>query len=364
MNRIRVNLDTRSSSSYEIYIGQDILDRVGVILHKSQRTKHLVILTDDQVNSLHGARVLEALKKMDLKVDLIEFPAGESSKTIQICLRIVDKLIALGADRASSLIALGGGVVGDLTGFIASIYMRGIPFFQIPTTLIAQVDSSIGGKTGVDLPAGKNLLGTFYQPQAVFIDLSFLQTLNDREFNNGLAEILKYGIIEDLELFRTIEEGIPLIRQRELVLLERIITKSCRIKKRIVEMDEKESGLRRILNFGHTIGHAVEAESGYAISHGEGVAIGMVCAAALSEKLKHLSKKERDRIEALIRSVGLPHHIPKDLETKALLTRMSKDKKKQGDILPLVLLKKIGLPFINGTVAEEVIQETIEALKQ
>jgi 3-dehydroquinate synthase len=364
MNRIRVNLDTRASSSYDIYIGRDIMDRVGVLLHKSHRSKHLVILTDSRVGLLHGQKVADSLRTMDLKVDLISFPEGESSKTFQTTLALVDELIALGTDRQSSLLALGGGVVGDLTGFIASIYMRGIPFFQIPTTLMAQVDSSIGGKTGIDLPAGKNLLGTFYQPQAVFVDLAFLQTLDEREFNSGLAEILKYGIIEDPDLFRSLAEGISGIKQREPVLLERIITKSCRIKKRIVEMDERESGLRRILNFGHTIGHAIEAESDYAVSHGEAVAIGMVCAAALSEKLEYLASSERGKIENLIRSVGLPRAIPADLESNALIARMGKDKKKQGKKLPLVLLKKIGLPFINGTVPETVIRETLEALKK
>jgi 3-dehydroquinate synthase len=363
MNRIRVNLDTRASCSYDIFIGRDILDRMGVLLHKSHRSKHLVIVSDSKVGLLHGPKVLETLRSMDLKVDLIQFPEGESSKSFSTSLALVEELIALGADRHSSLLALGGGVVGDLTGFIASIYMRGIPFFQLPTTLMAQVDSSIGGKTGIDLPAGKNLLGTFYQPQAVFIDLAFLDTLNDREFNSGLAEILKYGIIEDPELFRSLSEGISSIKQRNPVFLERVITRSCRIKKRIVEMDEKESGLRRILNFGHTFGHAIEAESGYTISHGEGVAIGMVCAAALSERLDHLSAAEREKIEALIQSVGLPRTIPHNLATKALIERMGKDKKKEGQKLPLVLLKKIGLPFINGTVPEEIVEETIEALK-
>jgi 3-dehydroquinate synthase len=224
--------------------------------------------------------------------------------------------------------------------------MRGIPFFQIPTTLMAQVDSSIGGKTGIDLPSGKNLLGTFYQPQAVFIDLTFLQTLTDRDYTNGLSEIIKYGIIEDPELLDSLEEGAEAIKRRDSGLLERIITRSCRIKKRIVEMDEKEGGLRRILNFGHTIGHAVEAESGYVLSHGEAVAIGMVCAAFLSVKRDYLALKEMERIESLIRSFGLPHRIPQSMETKAIVSRMTKDKKKKGDIVPFVLLKKIGLPFI------------------
>jgi 3-dehydroquinate synthase len=363
MNQIKVRLDTKPSSSYEIFIGRDIIDRIGVILTKGNWTNRYVIVTDSQVGTVHGKRVLQTLKKLDLKVDLIDFPSGENSKNMPTCLHLVDALIALGVDRHSALIALGGGVVGDMTGFVASIYMRGIPFFQIPTTLMAQVDSSIGGKTGLDLPAGKNLLGTFYQPQAVFIDLTFLQTLTEREYANGLSEIIKYGIIEDPELLSSLEDGAEAIKRRDFGLLERIITKSCRIKKRIVEMDEKEGGLRRILNFGHTIGHAVEAESAYAFSHGEAVAIGMACAAFLSVKRDYLALKEMERIESLIRSFGLPHRIPQSMETKALISRMTKDKKKKGDIVPFVLLKKLGFPFINGGVPETVIQETIEALK-
>ncbi|MGC1402770.1 MAG: 3-dehydroquinate synthase family protein, partial [Thermodesulfobacteriota bacterium] len=197
MNRIKVKLDNKSTFSYDIFIGQGIIDRLGVILSKGNRANRYVIVTDSQVSTLHGKGVLKTLKKVDLKVDLIDFPSGENSKNMPTCLHLVDALIALGVDRHSALIALGGGVVGDMTGFVASIYMRGIPFYQIPTTLLAQVDSSIGGKTGIDLPSGKNLLGTFYQPQAVFIDLDFLHTLTDREYTNGLSEIIKYGIIED-----------------------------------------------------------------------------------------------------------------------------------------------------------------------
>jgi 3-dehydroquinate synthase len=363
MNRIKVKLDAKGSRSYEIFIGRDIIDRIGVILTKGNRADRYMIVTDSEVSALHGKRVLETLRKMDLKVDLVDFSSGETSKNIQTGLLLVEALLTVGVDRHSALIALGGGVVGDMTGFIASIYMRGIPFFQIPTTLLAQVDSSIGGKTGIDLPAGKNLLGTFYQPQAVFIDLNFLQTLTDREYHNGLAEIIKYGVIEDPELLNTLEDGAEAVRKRDPGLLERIIVQSCRIKKRIVEMDEKESGLRRILNFGHTMGHAVEAESDYALSHGEAVAVGMACAAGLSERLNYLSPDEKKRIESVIRTFGLPHRIPAGLDTKAILSRMTKDKKKKGDIIPFVLLKKIGLPFINGGIPEKLIQETIEDLK-
>jgi 3-dehydroquinate synthase len=364
MKKIRVALDKCTASSYDIYMGRDIIDRIGVVLNKGNWAKRYVLITDSQVGALHGKRVGDTLQKLDLKVDFIEFPFGESSKNIETCLQVVDRLIALGVDRHSALIALGGGVVGDMTGFLASIYMRGIPFFQIPTTLMAQVDSSIGGKTGIDLPAGKNLLGTFYQPKAVFIDLNFLQTLSDREFNNGLSEILKYGIIEDQELLESLNQGIPALRDPDSSLLEGIIAKSCRIKKRIVELDEKEGGLRRLLNFGHTMGHAVEAESGYRLSHGEAVAIGMVCVVVLSEKLGYCPSSDRERIESLVRSLGLPCRIPKDLETEDILSRMGKDKKKEGDVLPFVLLKKIGMPFINGGVPEKVIRETIEALKE
>ncbi len=363
MNQIKVQLDSQTSHSYKIHIGRDIIDRIGVLLNKGDWINRHIIITDSQVNTLHGKRVLEALRKMELKIDLIDFPEGEASKNMQTCLQLVEKLIALGADRHTALIALGGGVTGDMTGFIASIYMRGVPFFQIPTTLMAQVDSSIGGKTGIDLPVGKNLLGTFYQPQAVFIDLTFLQTLPDFEFNNGLSEILKHGIIEDPQLLTSLEEETQAVLKRDFKLLEKIITKSCRIKKRIVEMDEKEGGLRRILNFGHTLGHAVEAESGYALSHGQAVAIGMVYAATLSEKLNYLSSKDRKRIESLMKAFGLPHRIPKALASKALLSRMSKDKKKEGTLIPFILLKKIGLPFINGDISETIIRETIEALK-
>jgi 3-dehydroquinate synthase len=363
MNKIKVQLDKRTRASYDIYLGRDIIDRIGLVLNKGNWAKRYILITDSKVGVLHSQRILETLRKMDLQVDCLDFPFGEASKNMQTCLQIVDRLIDLRADRHSALIALGGGVVGDLTGFVASIYMRGIPFFQLPTTLMAQVDSSIGGKTGIDLPAGKNLLGTFYQPKAVFIDLSFLLTLNEREFNNGLSEILKYGIIEDPDLLSLLEGQITALRAKDFTLLEKMITKSCRIKKRIVELDEKEGGLRRILNFGHTLGHAVESESEYALSHGEAVAVGMVGAAWLSEKLGYLPNPDRQRIESLIQSLGLPHRIPGNLKTEGILSRLSKDKKKIGDVLPFVLLKRLGMPFINGGVPEAMIRETVEALK-
>ena len=304
------------------------------------------------------------LKKMGLNVDLIEFPAGEASKNISTVLGIVEKMLKIGADRNSMLLAMGGGVVGDITGLIASLYMRSLPYIQIPTTLMAQVDSSIGGKTAVDLPEGKNLLGTFYQPRSVFIDLKFLETLSDGEFNNGLVEVIKYGIIEDAEFFNFLEVHIDQIRKRDNNVLERIVEISCKIKKGIVEIDEKEKGLRRILNFGHTIGHAIEAASGYTVSHGEAVALGMVAAVRISERLYDLPAEDRSRVERLIGASGLPGYIPQTIVTEEILSRLKMDKKKDGATIHFILLKKIGMPFVNGGVPEQVLRDVVEELRR
>ncbi|MDO9527724.1 MAG: 3-dehydroquinate synthase [Syntrophales bacterium] len=363
MNKIKVNLDRKISASYEICIGHNIGDRIEMIIAKNNCASRYVVVTDSNVSALHGERFLTTLKSMGLTVDMIEIPEGETSKNINTVLDITKKLIKMGIDRKSALIALGGGVVGDVVGFVASIYMRGIPYYQIPTTLLAQVDSSIGGKTAIDLPEGKNLLGTFYQPKEVFIDLSFLDTLPSREFKNGMAEIIKYGIIEDTELFSLLESEAKAIMDRDMAILSSIIGKSCRIKKRIIEIDEKDNGLRRILNFGHTIGHAIEAQSDYSISHGDGVSIGMIAAARISEKLKHLSGQDREKIENLITTYDLPCRIPRSIGTEGIVSQLRVDKKKEGETVKFVLLKKLGMPFVNGGVSEAVIEETIRELK-
>ena len=363
MNRFRVTLDKNFSSSYEIYIGYQIMDRMPLILSKNGWARRYFLFLDDRVDALHGDRVLEILKARGLAAEKIVFPAGEDFKNIHTCTELAERLLERGADRTSALIALGGGVVGDLTAFVASIYMRGIPHVQVPTTLLAQVDSSIGGKTGIDLPSAKNLLGTFAQPKAVFIDLAFLETLPAREFTNGLAEIVKYGIIEDPGLLDDLERGVQAFRRGDPGPLERIIAQCCRIKKGIVESDETDKGLRRILNFGHTIGHAIEAESGFSVSHGEAVAMGMCGAALLSERLKYLSSGDRERIIAAIGLAGLPVGIPSSLDTEGLLEGLRRDKKKEGDTIRFVLLKKPGMPFINGGVSSALVRETIEALK-
>lgn len=363
MRTVKVNLDRKSSSSYEIRIGKDILDRMILLIAKNHKAGRYAVITDDCVGDLYGKKILAALKDIGLNASLIDFPAGEASKNIHTVMDIAGKLMELGADRETCLIALGGGVVGDIAGFVASIFMRSVPCIQIPTTLVAQVDSSIGGKTGVDLPHGKNLLGTFYQPAAVFANLSFLNTLPEKEFKNGLAEVIKYGIIDDEKMFRHLEDNIDGIKSKDFKLLLGMVENCCQIKKSVVEIDEKEQGLRRILNFGHTLGHALEAISKYAITHGEGVAMGMVAAARISEKMGYLKNSEMERIETLIDQARLPVKIPSSLNADKIINQLKMDKKKKGDIINFVLLKKIGMPFINGNIEPKLIAAVIEEMQ-
>jgi len=363
MERIRVNLETSCKDSYEIFIDEDIVDPVGVITKVKNRVDRCVIITDSNVNPLYGEMVTKKFEQTALPVDIVEIPAGEPSKSLHTVLDVAKQLVRLKVSRKSLLIALGGGVVGDVAGFIASIYMRSIPYIQIPTTLLAQVDSSVGGKTGVDLPEGKNLLGTFYQPKAVYIGLSFLKTLSDKDFANGLAEIIKYSIIGDHHLFEFLEQESDGIKKRKHSLMESLVGRSCKIKADIVEMDERELGLRRILNFGHTLGHGLEAASDYTLSHGEAVSIGMVGAAKISRRLDYLDRASYTKIVDLIKHYELPTKIPAGLETARILDFMATDKKAVGGQLHFVLVKKIGVPFVTPEVPSGVVVGAIEELQ-
>ncbi len=363
MRSIKVNLNKKSLSSYEICLGHAIFDRTALLIAKNHKAAHHIVITDTNVSRLHGAKLLASLNDVGLHADLIEFPAGETSKNISTVVDLAGRLLDLGADRNSLLIAFGGGVAGDMAGFIASVFMRSVPYIQIPTTLLAQVDSSIGGKTAIDLPQGKNLLGTFYQPRAVFTDLSYLATLPEKEFNNGLAEIIKYGIIDDEKMFRLLEDEMESVKRKDPALLLKLVECCCRIKKSIVEIDEKEQGLRRILNYGHTLGHALEAQSNFTVSHGEGVALGMIAAARISENCGYLESAGRERIEKLIQKTGLPCRIPESISSEGIISRLKMDKKKEGNIIHFVLLKKIGLPFVNGGIDEKIIAPVIEGMR-
>jgi len=363
MRSLKVNLDKKSLSSYEIRIGKGIIDRMLLLIAKNHKAARYVMVTDSNVGRLYGQAMLDAMTQAGMKASLVEIPAGESSKNMATVMDIAARLLALGADRGTLLIALGGGVVGDLTGFIASVYMRSVPYIQIPTTLIGQVDSSIGGKTAVDLPQGKNLLGTFYQPRAVFADVKFLETLPEKEFQNGLAEIIKYGIIEDEKLFKLLEEDMEAVKGRDPERLLKMIETCCRIKKSIVEIDEREQGLRRILNFGHTLGHALEASSKYELSHGEGVALGMIAAAKLSVKMQYLPEGESIRVERVIERAGLPTRMDAALATDAIISRLKSDKKKKDDVVHFILIKKIGMPFVSGSVSDRMIGDVLEEMK-
>lgn len=363
MERIEVRLKRACDDSYQILVGHGIMDQLGLIRKVQGDADRFVIVTDSMVNPLYGEQIRENLAGHEIPVDIIEIPAGESSKSMSVVLDVVHQLMRLNASRQTLLIALGGGVVGDLTGFVASIFKRSIPFVQIATSLVAQVDSSVGGKTGIDIPQGKNLLGTFYQPKAVFIDLAFLETLSEKDFKNGMAEIIKYGIISDKNLFQQLEQERDHIVARQPALMQAIIKRSCQIKARIVEMDEKEGNLRRILNFGHTLGHALEAASRYQLSHGEAVAIGTAAATKISHRLDYLDERSCKRIIRLLEQYGLPTQILAGIDTKQVLGFLASDKKAVGARVYFVLAREIGQPFMTADVPPKAITDTIDELK-
>lgn len=363
MKTITLRLKGSEGLAYDIGVGYEVRARLGAILAEEAIARRYVVIADSNTASLYGQGLIQNLQAANLPVEMISFPAGEASKNVNTALDIVRQLLQSGADRKTALIALGGGVTGDLTGFVASLYMRSIPYLQIPTTLVGQVDSSIGGKTAIDLEEGKNLLGTFYQPRAVLIDPSFMDTLPVEEFRNGLAEVVKYGIIEGEEFFSLLAGKMSALIERQRDALALIIERCCGIKARLVEIDERDQGPRHFLNFGHTLGHALEAASDYGLPHGSGVALGMLAAVNLSEKICGLPGLERKRIEALIAETGLPTSIPGHMNTDLIIAKLSSDKKKSGTTINFVLLRKIGEPFVTGEVGEKLLRETIEGLK-
>ncbi|MCP3892122.1 MAG: 3-dehydroquinate synthase [Desulfobulbaceae bacterium] len=347
---ITVGLGERS---YPISIGSGVLGNVSeFLLQKSIGNKYCVI-SDSNVGSLYGEKLIDAMQDAGISCEMITFPAGEENKNTSTVTTLASAMAERGFDRSDAIIALGGGVVGDISGFLASIFMRGIPFIQIPTSLLAQVDSSVGGKTGVDIPQGKNLVGTFYQPQAVFIDLDVLSTLPMSEYRGGLAEVIKYGVIIDKVFFSFLLENRAQILALDSDILLPMIRRCCEIKADVVEKDEREGGLRRILNFGHTIGHAVEAASGYSLIHGYGVSIGMQAVARMAVLSGHSTQSEMSEVEEILKAYELPLDIPNEFDIAQLKKYLLADKKTVGGRVFFVIPEQIGKVIITDKVKPE-----------
>lgn len=347
--------------SYLIEIGTDCLHEIGPIVERIGNVTHVIVITDSNVQTPHAEEVAAALAKEDLMaVDLLAVDPGELTKSIDMAAALWNGLLEMKADRKTLIVAVGGGVVGDLAGFVAATYARGIRFLQVPTTLLAQVDSSVGGKVGINLEGAKNMVGAFLQPVAVLIDTETLDTLPWREYRAGLGEVVKYGMILDEKLFERLEADIEKINNREHETLVDIIARSCQLKAEIVRQDEREeTGLRAILNYGHTVGHAVETLSGYGtVLHGEGVAIGMVAASRLAEKLGRIDASVTERQIALLEALGLPTKLP-ELDFDAMLSVMMRDKKVAHGRLRFVLPSRIGHVELVGDIPEATLREAL-----
>jgi len=341
MRIVQVPLGSRS---YQIKVDGGLLSRLGTECARLKLGQRCAVITDSNVGKKFAKAALKSLSASGFQPVLVTVPAGEKSKSLSAVEKCFDELAKHRLERKSFIVALGGGVVGDLAGFVAATYLRGIPFVQVPTTLLAQVDSSVGGKTGVNLKAGKNLVGAFYQPQLVLCDLDTLKTLPKREYISGLAEVVKYGVIYDAVLFAQIERNLPKLLARDAATLAAVVARCCEIKADVVGQDETESGLRAILNFGHTIGHAIENSSGYGkFLHGEAISIGQIAAAKLSQKILGLPSGDAERIEKLFVQAGLPVKIKLTAgQRKKLFAAMKLDKKVSGGEVKFVLAQKIG----------------------
>jgi len=349
MQRLGIDLGERS---YDILIGPGLRKRAGEFLKAVFQPSRIVVITHPSINSLYGEEVVANFIAQGWTTDIIEVPEGESSKNLGQAEKLYDHLLELNCDRKSVLVALGGGVIGDLVGFVAATYQRGIPFIQVPTTLLSQVDSSVGGKTAVNHPKGKNMIGAFYQPRLVVADLETLRTLPQKEYRAGLAEVVKYGVIADAGLFEFLETHYKEILNLDQKSLAHIVETSCAIKAEVVEKDERESHYRMVLNFGHTFGHAIESLTGYSqFVHGEAVAIGMVLAAQLSYSVGKCSEEVPKRLEALLKNLGLPVDMP-GLDSSAVVESLYHDKKTMDHKIKFILVKEIGSIEIVDQISE------------
>ncbi|MGD0074911.1 MAG: 3-dehydroquinate synthase [Candidatus Binataceae bacterium] len=341
MRSFRVEL---GANAHAVHVGASALDRLGELAAAAGLGGvRSAIITDENVGRLYLERARRSLGAAGFDPIEIVLPAGESSKSIPILERVYDRMVAARLDRKSVVFALGGGVIGDLAGFAAATFLRGLPLVQVPTTVVAQVDSALGGKTAINHRAGKNLIGSFYQPRMIVADVATLGSLPEREFREGLAEVIKYGAIMDEAMFAELERDMARILARDSGCLDQMIYRSLRHKASVVERDEREGGLRAILNFGHTVGHALEAAAGYGeYLHGEAVAIGMVFAARLSSIHAGLPAGDAKRIEALLSAAGLPIAMPADGRTETFVEALELDKKRAGKGIEFVLLDRLG----------------------
>ena len=356
MKKIKVALKDRS---YDISIESGLLNKIPKILKVFNRGQKWVLITQEKLMSLYGKGLVQNLALINFDISTIILPDGESIKSIKEFERTCLKMLSIGCDRYSSIITLGGGAVGDLSGFVASTYMRGIEYFQIPTTFLAMIDSSIGGKTAVNANEGKNIIGTIYQPKSVFIDPNFLKSLDKKEVNSGFGEMIKYGAIWDKDLFEKISTWLD---NTSSFPFEKAIIDAVKIKSDIVSKDEKEKGLRIILNFGHTIGHAIESYYGYEkIKHGEAVAFGMKCAGFISNRKRLLSAEAKNKLFSILEKLTLPNIS--DLDKKEIIKKIKSDKKSKKGRVKFVLLSDIGKTKIVSSVPQNLIEDSLEILR-
>ncbi|WP_250125705.1 3-dehydroquinate synthase [Chroococcidiopsis sp. CCMEE 29] len=360
---IRVNLPQQS---YDIAIASQGLDQLGQLIANLNLGKKVLVVSNPAIFRHYGERVIASLQSAGFEVNRCTIPAGERYKTLTSIQKLYDAALENRLERSSTMVALGGGVIGDMTGFAAATWLRGINFVQVPTTLLAMVDAAIGGKTGVNHPQGKNLIGAFHQPRLVLVDPQVLNTLPVREFRAGMAEVIKYGIIWDAQLFIQMEQSDRLdqLRYLDTGLLQEILSRSCQAKADVVGKDEKEAGLRAILNYGHTIGHAVESLTGYrVVNHGEAVAIGMVAAGQLAVNLQLWEQAAQERQLALIQKTGLPTQLPAGVDIEAIIDSLQTDKKVKAGRVRFVLPNQIGAVTVTDQVPAEQIRQVLRQMQ-
>lgn len=360
MKNLQVSV-TEKPQSYPLYMGRGLFPLLAQHLSEKPLASRYAVITDSTVDALWAPQLLAALAERGLTAQKFVMPAGETYKTGETKQTLENQMLGAGLGRDTAVLALGGGVVGDVAGFVAATYMRGVPVIQIPTTTLAMADSSVGGKTGVDTPYGKNLIGAFHQPVAVYMDMDTLQTLDEKNYRAGLAEVAKHGLIQDITIVSRIEENLDLILRREPQVLEELLALSCQVKSRVVAEDDQERGLRQILNYGHTMGHAVEMLSHFDMIHGECVAVGMVYAAKLALRLGLCDRAWADRQRNVLEMLGLPVRIPEFMAPQEVIHLMKMDKKARDGQIRFVLSLEPGRVQYGVPVADE---EIISCMKE